>query len=157
MGKKGEYLRETEGLNLKELLKKSNERIQEKGYYAKELYLKNEDPIKYEVLYAKLVQLCVGAKETCRAISGSFAVREIGENLAVLYTAEGDGVASSTGIFLHLHTMGRQIKYIIEKDYETNPGIKEGDYFFNNDPHIGGQHTPDQNIIKGALLPGLGL
>ena len=157
MSKAGEYLQDTQGLSFKELVARSERQLKEKGYYTRELTLKEEDPIKYEVLYAKLVQLLDGAKETCRAISGSYACRELGENLAVLYTAEGDAVASSTGIFLHLHAMGRQVKYIMENDYETNPGVKEGDYFFNNDPHIGGQHTPDQNVVtpifyKGRLI-----
>jgi len=154
MSKPGEYLRETEGLNFKELVERNERQLRENGYYAKELTLKEEDPIKYEVLYAKLVQLLDGAKETCRAISGSYACRELGENLAVLYTAEGDAVASSTGIFLHLHAMGRQVKYIMENGYEINPGVKEGDYFFNNDPHIGGQHTPDQNVVTPIFYGG---
>lgn len=154
MAKPGEYLRETQGLSFGELLERSQSYIKENGYYVKELTLKERDPIKYEVLYAKLVKICVGAKETCKYVSGSYAVREIGENLTALYTAEGDAIALSTGIFLHVHTMGRQIKFIIGNDYETNPGIKEGDHFFNNDPHIGGQHTPDQNIVTPIFYGG---
>jgi acetone carboxylase alpha subunit len=154
MSKPGEYLRETEGLNFKSLVQRNDSRLKKDGYYVKELTLKEEDPIKYEVLYAKLTQMLDGAKETCKAISGSYSVRELGENLAVLYTAEGDAVVSSSGVFLHLHTMGRQVKYIMENDYETNPGVCRGDYFFNNDPHIGGQHTPDQNVVTPIFYRG---
>ncbi|MFH0914121.1 MAG: hydantoinase B/oxoprolinase family protein [Chloroflexota bacterium] len=154
MAKPGTWLKETEGLNFKELIAHHDQKLKEDGCYTKELHLKKEDPVKYDVLYAKLSQLLAGAKQTCMYISGSYAVREIGENLAALYTADGDVVAQSTGIFLHLHTMGRQVRYIKENDYETNPGVKEGDYFFNNDPHIGGQHTPDQNVVTPIFYGG---
>ncbi|MBI3106675.1 MAG: hydantoinase B/oxoprolinase family protein, partial [Candidatus Rokubacteria bacterium] len=31
--------------------------------------------------------------------------------------------------------------------YEELVGIREGDYFFNNDPFVGGAHSPDQTIV----------
>jgi acetone carboxylase alpha subunit len=43
--------------------------------------------------------------------------------------------------------MSRMIKWMIEQDYEEDPGFAEGDFYFNNDPYIGGAHCPDQMIV----------
>src|SRR3990172_2361780 len=79
---------------------------------------------------------------------------ELGENIIEIFTPEGDAVALSPGVLLHIHTISRNIKFILENDYEENPGISEGDHFFNNDPHIGGQHSPDQNIVTPIFHEG---
>jgi N-methylhydantoinase B/oxoprolinase/acetone carboxylase alpha subunit len=65
----------------------------------------------------------VSARETALNISASPIVRELGELCFALYTPEGDSVALSTGIIVHVHTMSDAIKYMVRSDYETNPGI----------------------------------
>jgi N-methylhydantoinase B/oxoprolinase/acetone carboxylase alpha subunit len=60
-----------------------------------------------------------------------------------IYTPEGDAIALSTGIMVHVHTMSSFIKYLIENDYENDPGIKEGDIFVTNETWSGGVHTAD--------------
>ena len=70
-------------------------------------------------------------------------VRELGELCFALYTPEGDSIALSTGIIVHVHTMSDAIKYMIRHGYEDNPGITPGDIFANNDPTIGDVHNAD--------------
>jgi len=44
--------------------------------------------------------------------------------------------------------MSDAVKYIVRNEYEDNPGIRPGDIFCNNDPHIGDLHNADvQNIL----------
>jgi N-methylhydantoinase B/oxoprolinase/acetone carboxylase alpha subunit len=60
-----------------------------------------------------------------------------------LYTPEGDSIALSTGIIVHVHTMSEALKYFIRNGWEDNPGIRPGDIFANNDPVIGEVHPAD--------------
>lgn len=112
-----------------------------------ELILKREDPIKWEILYSRLSNLVQNARETARLISASPVVREMGECIFALFTPEGDSVAFSTGLQLHVANIGTAIKWMLTNDYEEKVGIKEGDYFLNNDPYIAGTHPPDQITI----------
>ena len=101
------------------------------------------DPIGYEKLFSRLRGGLVSARETALNISASPIVRELGELCFALYTPEGDSVALSTGIIVHVHTMSDAIKYMVRNGYEDNPGIRPGDIFANNDPAIGDVHNAD--------------
>ena len=70
-------------------------------------------------------------------------MRELGELCFALYTPEGDSVALSTGIIVHVHTMSDAIKFMVRNGWEDNPGIRPGDIFANNDPMIGDVHNAD--------------
>ena len=85
----------------------------------------------------------VTARETALNISASPIVRELGELCFALYTPEGDSVALSTGIIVHIHTMSSAIKFMVRNGWEENPGIRPGDIFGNNQPTIGGVHPAD--------------
>src|SRR5271165_4204462 len=85
----------------------------------------------------------VSARETALNISASPIVRELGELCFALYTPEGDSIALSTGIIVHVHTMSDAIKWMVRNGYEENPGIRPGDIFANNDPTIGDVHNAD--------------
>src|SRR3972149_4983045 len=87
-----------------------------------------------EGLNARLRSAVVNAREMSKKISASPGVREVGESVVALYTPEGDSIALSTGIMVHVHTLSRFIQWMIEHDYETDPGIAAGDVFANNDP-----------------------
>ncbi len=147
------------GATAREMLEQSERLFRETGHYAgvKELALKEKDPIRYEKLFSRLRGGMVNARETAMNISASPIVREIGELCFALYTPEGDSIALSTGIIVHVHTMSDAIKYMIRQDYEDNPGIQPGDIFCNNDAFIGDVHNADvQDIIpifwEGELL-----
>lgn len=133
--------------SLLERLNERNRRISELGRYEEKLELKARDPISFELLYSKLVQSVTSAHEVARMVSASPMSRELGEIIFGLYTPEGDAVALSRGLLIHIHTMSRMIKWMIEHGYEDDPGFAEGDYYFNNDPYIGGAHCPDQMIV----------
>lgn len=138
-----------DGKTLKEMLEESEKRFEEKkSYYGIEkLSLKEEDPFRYERAYASLRGALVSARETALHVAASPIVTEIGELCFGLYTPEGDSIAVSTGILVHIHTMSEGIKFMIREGYEEDPTINQGDIFLNNDPQCGNVHTTDVQTL----------
>lgn len=134
-----------DGRRLDEMLAESERLFAETGHYGglRELELMTSDPIGYEKLFSRLRGGLVSARETALNISASPIVRELGELCFALYTPEGDSLALSTGIIVHVHTMSDAIKWMVRNGYEDNPGIRAGDIFANNDPTIGDVHNAD--------------
>ena len=95
----------------------------------------------------------VTARETALNISASPIVRELGEICFALYTPEGDNVALSTGIIVHVHTMSEAIKFMVRNGWEDNPGIRPGDIFANNQPTIGDVHNADVQTFVPIFDP----
>ncbi|RVI20108.1 5-oxoprolinase [Sinorhizobium meliloti] len=131
--------------SLQRRLLESERLMEETGCYdgITELRLRRQDPLKFETLHTKLRAYCVSAREMARRISASPGVREVGEMVVAIYTPEGDAIALSNGIMVHVHTMSRFIKWMIRNGYEQNPCIRDGDIFANNDAFIGTVQVPD--------------
>jgi N-methylhydantoinase B len=147
------------GRRLEEMLEESERQFAQTGHYVglRELELMRSDPIGYEKLFSRLRGGLVSARSTALNISASPIVRELGELCFALYTPEGDSIALSTGIIVHVHTMSDAIKWMVRNGYEDNPGIRPGDIFANNDPTIGDVHNADvQTFVpifwEGELL-----
>ena len=130
---------------LRELMAESAARWEATGHYQglRELKLKNDDPLRYELFHARLLSTVIAAREVAKQISSSVMTREEGELSFALYTPEGDSVVFSTGIMVHIGVMGNFIKWMIANGYEEDPGIAEGDHFANNDVLISAVHVPD--------------
>lgn len=133
--------------SLKERLLEREAAVGATGRYEDSLSLKLEDPVRFEVLFTKATQAALNAREVARLVSASPVTRELGETVFGLYTPEGDAVCLSNGLMLHVRTISRMIKWMILNDYEDRVGFRPGDFFFNNDPYIGGSHGPDQMIV----------
>jgi N-methylhydantoinase B len=144
-----------EGLKLAEMLALSEGRFEETGYYhgLRDLAMKDSDPLHFEKLFSRVRGGMVTARETALNISASPIVRELGEICFALYTPEGDNVALSTGIIVHVHTMSEAIKYMVRNGWEDNPGIRPGDIFANNQPTIGDVHPADVQTFVPIFNP----
>ncbi len=145
------------GRTLREMLEESERLFAQTGSYyglTGELALKDADPIGYEKLFARLRGGLVSARETALNISASPIVRELGELCFALYTPEGDSIALSTGIIVHVHTMSDAIKFMVRNGWEDNPKIRPGDIFANNDPVIGDVHNADVQTFVPIFDPG---
>lgn len=144
------------GASLIEMLSESERLFAQSGRYAgiDELSLMRSDPIGYEKLFSRLRGGLVSARATALNISASPIVRELGELCFALYTPEGDSIALSTGIIVHVHTMSDAIKWMVRHDYESNPGIAPGDIFANNDPTIGDVHNADVQTFVPIFFEG---
>lgn len=133
------------GRTLKQMLEDSERLYRETGCYAgiTEPRLLSEDPIRAELFHSRIMAALIAGRETCRMVSGSPFVREVAELCLGLYTPEGDNIAQSTGIQIHIKLMGDNIQWMIRKDYEEEVGIRDGDFFIANDPVISGMHAAD--------------
>lgn len=147
------------GQSLKEMLEQAESAFAATGRYMgiERLELKESDPLRFERLFSRLRGGMVSARETALNISASPIVRELGEIAFGLYTPEGDNVALSTGIIVHVHTMSEAIKFMVRNGWEDNPRISPGDIFANNQPTIGDVHNADvQTFVpifhEGELL-----
>jgi len=144
-----------DGQTLQEMLEASEERYESTGRYKglETLEMKEETPFEYEKLYSRLRGALVSARETALNISASPIISELGELCFQVYTPEGDCVALSTGIIVHVHTGSLAIKWMIEKDYEYGRGINPGDVYCNNDAHLGNVHTTDVHTFVPIFDP----
>ncbi|MDR2852548.1 MAG: hydantoinase B/oxoprolinase family protein [Burkholderiaceae bacterium] len=126
------------------------------GHYngLRKLALRESEPIRYEKLFSKLRGGLVHARETAKKIAASPIVEQEGELCFTLYNPAGDCVLTSTGIIIHVGTMGAAIKYMIENNWEDNPGIRPGDMFTNNDCAIGNVHPCDISTIVPIFIQG---
>lgn len=145
-----------DGKTLKEMRKEIDEVSKETGYYAglTNLPLKESNPIRFEKIYSKLRGGVVHARETAKKVAASPIVEQEGELCFSLYTPEADSIVTSTGIIIHVGTMGAAIKFMIENDYENNPGINDKDIFCNNDNHVGNVHTCDVHTLVPIFWEG---
>src|SRR2546421_10595790 len=81
-----------DGRTLRQMLEESERLFAETGRYwgLGDLPLKEENPLRYERIFAKLRGGLVNARETAKNISASPIVRELGELCFAIYTPEGD-------------------------------------------------------------------
>jgi N-methylhydantoinase B/acetone carboxylase alpha subunit len=145
------------GISLGEALADRERQFQETGAYAGldgALSMKESEPILFEKVFSRLRGGLVTARETALNISASPIVKELGELCFAVYTPEGDSVALSSGIIVHVHTMSEAIKYMIREGYEDDPGINPGDVFCNNDSLIGDVHNADVQTIVPIHVDG---
>ncbi|WP_265949056.1 hydantoinase B/oxoprolinase family protein [Dechloromonas sp. A34] len=144
------------GLTLKQHRDAILERTQATGYYngLEKLEFRDSDPIGYEKLFSKLRGGLVHARETAKKIAASPIVEQEGELCFTLYNAAGDCILTSTGIIIHVGTMGAAIKYMIENNWEANPTINPGDMFTTNDCAIGNVHPCDIATIVPIFWAG---
>lgn len=144
------------GQSLVEMLQTAERQYEETGHCfgVDEFQLKEEEPIRYEKMFSKLRGGLVNARETAKNIAASPIINELGELCFVLYTPEGDSIALSTGIIVHVHTASDAIKWMIRQDYEQDPGIEPGDILCNNEPFIGDVHNTDIQTIVPIFWEG---
>src|SRR6201988_4136237 len=143
-----------------ETLKENRDRLMEatkrtKCYAGlKRLELPDSQPILYNKLFSRLRAGVVDARETAKKIAASPIVEQEGELCFTLYNAAGDSILTSTGIIIHVGTMGAAIKYMIENDWESNPGVRDKDIFCNNDSLIGNVPPCDIHTIVPIFWEG---
>jgi acetone carboxylase alpha subunit len=142
--------------SLQDLLDSIADKTRQTGFYAglTRLPLREANPLRWEEAATKLVAATVAAREVAVHIAASPLTRSINETCFALFTPDGDAVALSTGIIVHVHTMSEDIKYMIKAGYEQFPGIREGDIFCNNDPALGNVHTTDVHTLIPIFYKG---
>ena len=111
------------------------------------------DPVRYEIFRHRLFHILEEGRLAMKMVSGSPVVVEGGETMCALYASDGTPILTAAGILLHCTGAMDFIRKAIEW-FEEDPGIHDGDSFFFNDPYIGGQHLPDQMVVKPVFYQG---
>lgn len=111
------------------------------------------NPVQYEIFRHRLFNILEEGRIAMRMVSGSPVVVEGGETLCSFYTSDGTPILTAAGILLHC-TGARDFVIKAIEWYEQDPGIVDGDQMLFNDPYIGGQHLPDQIILKPIFYRG---
>ena len=111
------------------------------------------DPVRYEIFRHRLFHILEEGRLAMKMVSGSPVVVEGGETMCALYASDGTPILTAAGILLHCTGAMDFIRKAIEW-FEDDPGINEGDQFYFNDPYIGGQHLPDQMVVKPVFYQG---
>ncbi len=145
-----------DGKSLKQQLDENRRLYNETGRYAgiEKLSLRQRDPMKYELFHSRIISALIAGRETTRMISASPMVREVAELCIGLYTPEGENIAQSTGIQVHIQCMGEVIQWMIDNNYEEEVGIADGDLFCSNDNAIAGLHPADVYDILPVFWEG---
>lgn len=140
-----EKLKPQESATLLEKLDRSEQLFAATGHYQglAELAQHDKDPLQFEAFHSRVLSTMISVRDTMKYIASSPAVRDFEEFVIGLYTPEGDAIALSTGIMVHVHTLSEFIKFMIRNGYEDDPKIRPGDIFENNEAWAGGVHTPD--------------
>jgi len=97
------------------------------------------DPITFEVLRHRLATIVDEGAAVMRNVSGSPSVAQSNDCNVALLTPAGEGVVIGRTIASHAMSCIQTAKYV-QKEYQTNPGIRPGDMFFTNHPYIGTPH-----------------
>ncbi len=110
------------------------------------------DPVAIEVARHKLEGIAEEMQQTLLRSSFSPIAKEGLDASACLFTAEGETLAQSRSIPIHLGTLIPVMKQIIE----TFPAheMREGDAYILNEPYQGGTHLPDIAIVTPVYAGG---
>ena len=105
------------------------------------------DPITFEVIKHRLWQINDEQGIAIKTISSSPVVVEGNDFNVGLFTADGQLSTAGAGSLVHVGTMGKTLKSILELAGE----IEDGDVFLTNDPFLGALHQSDARGRQPAV------
>ncbi|MEQ9124823.1 MAG: hydantoinase B/oxoprolinase family protein, partial [Alphaproteobacteria bacterium] len=105
------------------------------------------DPIRLEVIRNALVAASEEMNISIWRTARSTVVRETLDYSTAVFDAEGQAVAKSTRIPVHLNSMSVCLAEILANWLPLDDWA-EGDVVLTNDPYAGGQHLPDFVAFK---------
>jgi N-methylhydantoinase B len=108
------------------------------------------DPITFEVIKHRLLQINDEQGATIKTLSSSPIVVEGNDFNVGLVTAEGDIAVAGPYVLTHVTTMDTIIKNILADSDE----FVDGDVFLVNDPYLGALHQNDVALLAPIFLGG---
>lgn len=102
--------------------------------------------VPFEILRNRLWAITNEAAAVLRVLSGSPVTSDARDFNTCLINAKGDGTLM--GPYVASHGIGQPlvVQHIV-REYQTNPGISEGDMFICSDPYVGPPHQNDVTIV----------
>lgn len=111
------------------------------------------DPITYEIISHRFTHVGLTMGETLKKVSGTIVTAEAND-MSTFITLE-DGAPAFIGPYVILHAaIADLIVTNVMRVNKDDPGIKEGDMFFCNDPWMGNVHQPDCSILQPIFVDG---
>ncbi len=111
------------------------------------------DPITFEVLRNKLQAIVNEQTIALRHVSGSPVVTEAADFNTGICLPDGTPVMRGQGIIMHASSVAQITRSVIQ-DCTSNPGIREGDIFYVNDPWKGSLHQSDMGLVAPFFYQG---
>lgn len=111
------------------------------------------DPIRLEVIRNALVAASEEMNISIWRTARSTVVRETLDYSTAIFDGEGQAVAQSTRIPVHLNSMSVCLDEILA-NWIPLDAWREGDVILTNDPYAGGQHLPDFVAFKPIYAAG---
>jgi len=114
---------------------------------------KSIDPIRLEVIRNALVAASEEMSITIWRTSRSTVVREILDFSTAVFDAQGNNIAQSARIPVHLNSMSDCLRTILDR-FIPLEAWQDGDVIVTNDPYSGGQHLPDIQTFRPVFVDG---
>lgn len=111
------------------------------------------DPVTFEVIRHRLLEITNEQAARLSAISGSKNVTEISDFNVGIYLPDGNVAVMGRTILFHASSMAAVVGHVIE-DCTKDPGIEPGDMFVVNSPWKGTIHGPDMAIVAPIFFDG---
>ncbi len=111
------------------------------------------DPIRLEVIRNALVAASEEMSITIWRTSRSTVVREILDFSTAVFDAQGNNIAQSARIPVHLNSMSDCLRTILDR-FIPLERWNDGDVIVTNDPYSGGQHLPDIQTFRPVFVDG---
>lgn len=111
------------------------------------------DPIRLEVIRNALVAASEEMSITIWRTSRSTVVREILDFSTAVFDADGNNIAQSARIPVHLNSMSDCLRTILDRFIPLDQW-QDGDVIVTNDPYSGGQHLPDIQTFRPVFVDG---
>ncbi len=105
------------------------------------------DPARYEMFRHRLYYILEEGRIAIGMVSGSPIVVEGGESMCSFYDGDGTAILTACGLLLHSTGCRDAIIHALE-NYSQDPGIRDGDQLFYNDPYIAATHVYDMIVVK---------
>lgn len=145
--------------SLAQQIEERDRSMKETGHYCgmTELVMKEKDATRFSTFVSRMFTAAISSREMCKYISASPAARQMGEEIFAVLTAEGDVIAMSMGMQAHVSMFHTLIRAMVDRGFEDDPGIKDGDIFECNDPKYAGLHPADVYTVvpmfwRGELI-----
>ncbi|MCC3861386.1 hydantoinase B/oxoprolinase family protein [Pseudemcibacter aquimaris] len=103
------------------------------------------DPVQLEIFNNLFMSIAEQMGAVLENVAHSVNMKERLDFSCALFDGDGNLVANAPHMPVHLGSMGRSIKTVIDNRKDT---MKRGDVYMLNDPYNGGTHLPDITIIS---------
>jgi len=107
----------------------------------------NVDPVTFQIIRHKLVQVIEEATIALENVSGSPITNEGHDMMVSLYKADGSLMVGGVGFLHHLTSASQAVKHIVQ-NFSEDPGIFEDDIYILNDAYTAALHPPDIYLIS---------